>query len=375
MKIIIIGTAYPLKGGLASFNERLARAAKEAGGNEVRIYTFKLQYPSFLFPGKTQYSDEPAPADLDIKVAINSINPFNWISVGREIAALGPDLVLVKFWLPFMGPCLGTLLRMLKGKTKIISILDNVIPHEKRAGDVPFTRYFLKPVQGFIAMSREVLSDLRKFEPSKPALLSPHPVYDNYGEAMPKEVARKELGLEVEDKWILFFGYIRKYKGLDILLQAMADPRVRSLGVKLLVAGEYYGDKEAYLSQIASLGIQDQVALHTDFIPNHKVAQYFSAADCVVQPYRSATQSGISQIAYSFEVPMIVTHVGGLPEIVPDGKVGYVTEVSPEAIATAIVRFYTEGKGQTFAAHLKEEKARYSWSFFWENILKVYKSI
>lgn len=372
MKITIIGTAYPYKGGLASFNERMAQALQEQG-HEVDIITFTLQYPGFLFPGKTQLSSEVAPAGLNITQAINSVNPLSWLKVGRRLKKSKPDLIIIKYWLPFMGPCFGTILRMAKGNkhTRVISVLDNVIPHEKRPGDNAFTKYFLKPVDAFVSMSHEVLQDLRSFTKTKPAIFSPHPVYDNYGDALPEAAARKHLGLETDAKYILFFGFIRKYKGLDILLEAMADERIKAAGIKLIVAGEYYGEREIYEAQIARLNISEHLHLYTDFIPNSEVKYYFSAADAVVQPYRTATQSGISQIAYHFEKPMIVTNVGGLPEIVPDGKVGYVTEVSSTAIADAILKLYTGSNAESFKTGIVEEKKKYSWDYFINNLLNV----
>lgn len=376
MKILIIGTAYPLKGGLASFNERLAYALQEQG-HEVALYTFTLQYPGFLFPGKTQYSDEPAPEGLRISPMISSVNPFSWWATGRKAAKSKPDLILIKYWLPFMGPCFGTILRLARknGHTRVISILDNVIPHEKRPGDAPFTRYFLKPVDAFISMSREVLQDLRTFTQDKPALFSPHPVYDNYGDALPKTGAREFLNLNTDGRYILFFGYIRKYKGLDLLFEAMADERIARAGIRLIVAGEYYGDKDYYEQLADRLGIRDRLDLFTDFIPNSEVRYYFSAADCVVQPYRTATQSGISQIAYHFEKPMIVTNVGGLPEIVADGKAGFVVPPEAPAITDSILRFYAENREAAFAANLKEEKKKYSWHYFTGNIMKLLEAI
>jgi len=371
VKIIIIGTAYPYKGGLASFNERMALALQEQG-HEISILTFTLQYPGFLFPGKTQYSDEPAPGGLNIERMISSVNPLSWISTGNKLRKKNPDLIIIKYWLPFMGPCFGTILRRAKrnNHTKVISILDNVIPHEKRPGDYAFTRYFLKPVDAFVSMSREVLKDLRTFTKAKPAIYSPHPVYDNYGNIVDMDIAREKLGIPKDSKCLLFFGFIRKYKGLDILLEAMADPRIADMDIQLIVAGEYYGDREYYESLIGRLDIRARLYLFTDFIPNTEVKYYFSAADCIVQPYRTATQSGISQIAYHFEKPMIVTNVGGLPEIVPDGKAGFVTEVDPTAIADAVLQFYSAPPGR-FAPGIAEEKRRYSWNFFIKNILQL----
>ena len=196
MKIIILGTAYPYRGGLSAFNERMAREYQRMG-HEVEIYTFTLQYPGFLFPGKTQYSDEPAPEDLRIIRKVNSCNPFNWLKVGNEIRRKKPDLMITKFWLPFMGPCFGTIARCVRRNrhTKLISILDNVVPHEHRIGDKMFARYFIRPTDGFVAMSKSVLQDLRLFTQSKPARFCPHPLYDHYGERLPREEALKLLGL------------------------------------------------------------------------------------------------------------------------------------------------------------------------------------
>ncbi|ASZ13513.1 glycosyltransferase [Chitinophaga pendula] len=360
-KILILGTAYPFRGGLAAYNERLAEELQEH--SDVEIWTFTVQYPNFLFPGKSQYSTDAPPAHLRIKRVINAVNPLNWLRVGRMIRKMAPDLIIVKYWLPFMGPCLGTLLRLGKKRpgTKVVSILDNVVPHEKRPGDVAFTRYFVRPVDAFIAMSQSVLNDLRVFEPSKPASLIPHPIYDNYGTPVSKAGARIQLKLAEGKRYILFFGFIRQYKGLDLLLQAMADPRMRELDVHLLVAGEYYEDAAPYQQLLERLQLGDRVSMHTDFIPNDDVKYYFCAADLVVQPYKSATQSGISQIAYHFEKPMVVTRVGGLVEMVPDGKVGYQCDPEPASIATAVAKYYTEQQEMAMVAALKEEKKQYSW--------------
>lgn len=288
-KVIIIGPAHPLRGGgITTFNERLARQFQNEG-HKTSIYSFSLQYPGFLFPGKSQFTNEPAPGDLDIHTRINSINPFNWISVGREIKKCKPDIVIVRYWLPLMGPSLGTILRIIKQntvrhahRTKIICIADNVIPHEKRIGDKAFTRYFIKPVDAFITMSEKVLGDLRLFTTTKKALLIPHPLYDNFGEKISKEEARKQLKIKNEDLIILFFGFIRKYKGLDILLDAMkiiSDSQLPTANCKLLIAGEFYDDRKSYDDQIEALGIKDNLILHTDFIPGNEVRNYMCAAD------------------------------------------------------------------------------------------------
>lgn len=360
-KVVIIGPAHPLRGGLATFNQRLAKEFIEQG-NDCSIYSFSLQYPSFLFPGKTQYSDDPAPENLKINNVINSINPFNWIKIGNRLKKEKPDVIIVRFWIPFMGPALGTILRRVRKNkhTKIICIADNIIPHEKRFGDRSFTKYFLKSCNAFITMSEKVMDDLRLFQKTKPAQLVSHPLYDNFGAIISKADARKHLGLSENEKIILFFGFIRKYKGLDLLFEAMADERMKQSGIKLLVAGEFYEDEKAYKEQIEKLGIKDQLILKTDFIPDSKVKYYLCAADAVIQPYRNATQSGVTPLAYHFEKPMVVTNVGGLPSLVPDGKVGLVVEPNPTAIAEGIIKFYQSGE-QYFISHLRTEKQKYSW--------------
>lgn len=363
-KVVIIGPAHPLRGGLATFNQRLCNQFIREG-YDCSIYSFSLQYPSILFPGKTQYSTDKAPADLEIYSIINSIHPLNWIQVGNELRRVKPDIIVVRFWLPFMGPTLGTILRQVRKNkhTRIVAITDNVIPHEKRFGDKPFTRYFLKSCDAFITMSEKVMSDLRSFEATKPAKLVLHPLYDSFGDIISKEEARKHLGLKQEDKILLFFGFIRKYKGLDLLYETMQQLQSRTEPAKtskLLVAGEFYEDEKPYQQQIEKLGISNQLILHTRFIPDSEIKYYLCAADVVIQPYRNATQSGVTPLAYHFEKPMIVTNVGSLPAMVPHEKAGIVCEPDPVAIADAIERYFQLGE-QYFIPHLRTEKEKYSW--------------
>lgn len=371
-KIVVLGSAHPLRGGgISTFNERLAAALQEAG-HEVEIFSFSLQYPSFLFPGKSQFTDEPAPKGLTIRTCVNSVNPINWLKIGLSLKKIAPDFIVCRFWLPFMGPCLGSILHIAKKnrQTKIVGILDNVIPHEKRPGDFYFTKFFLKSLDKFIVMSKSVGRDLEKFLPNPVFTYSPHPVYDTYGEDMGKTAARNKLGLIQEEKYLLFFGFIREYKGLELLLQAMASANVKALGVKLIVAGEYYGNQAYYEQLIDMLGVREQLVLKTNFIPNSEVGQYFSAADLVVQPYKTATQSGVSQIAFQYEKPMVVTNVGGLGEIVLDGKCGYVVEPNHDEIANAICDFYSNrNPEERFLPYIKEQKRHYQWGYFVENIL------
>jgi glycosyltransferase involved in cell wall biosynthesis len=372
--IIIIGPAHPLRGGLASYNERLAKQFMDKGNNVI-IYTFSLQYPGFLFPGTTQFSSEPAPKNLNIKVLINSINPMNWIKIGWRLKKINPDIIIVRYWLPFMGPCLGTILRFVKknNHTKVICIADNIIPHEKRFGDIAFTKYFMKPIDGFITMSQKVLNDLKFFNNSKPAKYVPHPLYDNFGEKISKQVAREKINVQQDAQIVLFFGFIRHYKGLDILMNAISDFKKNNTAkknVKFLIAGEFYEDRKPIDDLIKSLQIEDALIMRTDFIPDSEVRNYLCAADLVIQPYRSATQSGVTPLAYHFEIPMIVTNVGGLPALVPDYKVGLIAEPNPISISEKIQEFFSLSPDY-FLPGLLKEKQKYSWDVMANEILQL----
>ena len=363
MKIILVGTTYPFRGGLAAYNERLAREYM-AQGHQVEIFTFSLQYPSFLFPGKTQLSSEKAPNDLKIHRTINSVNPFSWIKTGRVIKRKNPDKIVFCYWMAFMAPCFGTIARFAhNSKTTCIGLIHNMIPHEPSILDKLFPQYFVNSMDGFVAMADSVKQDIKHFDKNnKPIAVSPHPIYDHFGDIVDKKTAIQSLKLSEKFSYILFFGFIRHYKGLDLLLEAFADERLRKFPIKLIIAGEFYEDSAAYYQLIAKLKLEDFVELRTEFISDNEVRNYFCASDIIAQPYRSATQSGVSQIAYHFETPMLVTNVGGLAEIIPNGKVGYVVDVDPTKIADALVDFYSNDKSTFFIENIKIEKQKYAWS-------------
>ena len=374
MKITILGPAHPYRGGLASIMEIMARTFQRRG-DEVDIKTFTLQYPSLLFPGESQTVATPPPADLRICRCVNTMNPLNWVRVGRRIRRERPDFVLMKYWTPFMAPCFGTIARIARGNghTKVLCQIDNVEPHEHHLTDKPFNRYYLHSVDGFVYMSEQVHSELRAYSDA-PALFSPHPLFENFGERVERSEACVRLGLDPANRYVLFFGLIRDYKGLDLLLDAWAQLRRagRTEGRRLIVAGEFYTAREPYLNRIADNGLQDEVLLHDRFIPDDDVKYYFSAADFVVQPYKTATQSGVTQIAYQFCVPRVVTKVGGLAEIVPDGRVGYVCEPTPEGVAGAIERMYEGDTLQRFRENCVEERRRFSWEEMCSRITELY---
>lgn len=373
MRVGIVGTAWPYRGGLSAFNERLAKQFI-AEGNEVEIFTFTMQYPDFLFPGKTQYSDAPKPEDLSITRTMNSINPFSWFKTARLLRKKQVDLIVIKFWIPLMAPCLGTIARLARRRgIRVVSILDNVIPHEPHFWDKWLIRYFVRSVDRFVAMSESVQQDCLRFLPKSwhnIVALSPHPLYDNFGEPVEQSEARKMLGLPQDKTILLFFGFIRDYKGLDLLMKAYKKVISRqssavSPDMLLVVAGEFYNNAQQYSDLENELHLEGAIAWHTDFIPDDKVRLYFSAADLIVQPYKTATQSGVTQIAYHFEKPMLVTNVGGLAEIVPNGKVGYVCDVNEDSVAQAITQFANMDKKKretTFRKNIQQEKQKYAWS-------------
>ena len=375
MKIISIGPAYPYRGGPASFNDRLAQQFYTEG-HDVEIFTFSLQYPKLLFPGKTQYTDGPKPKDIKITRMLNSINPFNWIASGLKIKREKPDILLIRFWLPFMGPCFGTIARIAKSNkhTSVICIFDNVIPHEKRTGDKILTSYFTNSIDGAIVMSKTVMDDLKVFREKIPVKLSPHPLFDNYGAPVERSLALAALNLSPDESYLLFFGFIRAYKGLDLLIEAFSDKRLRNRKLKLIIAGEFYEDDIPYKDLIRKYNLENDIIFFDHFIKDNEVHLFFSAADLVVQPYKTATQSGVTQIAFYFEKPMLVTNVGGLKEIVPDGKCGYVVEPKPEFISEAIIDFFDNNRKVQFTEGVKLEKEKFSWEKMTSAILEVFKN-
>jgi D-inositol-3-phosphate glycosyltransferase len=370
-KILIVGPAYPLRGGLATYDERLCREFL-AQGHSCEILSFSLQYPSLLFPGKTQFSTDKAPADLVIHSEVNSINPLNWIQIGNKFSKKKYDLVIFRYWMSFMAPSFGTIARALrKSGARVIAITDNIVPHEKRFFDSAFTNYFLNSCDGFLSMSKDVQKQAQALQPNKKVAYVAHPMYDMFGSAQDKKIAKEKLGLAPDTNYLLFFGFIRKYKGLNLLLNSFAKVNRSGLKVKLIVAGEFYEDSAPYLAQIKELGLESDVVLKTDFIPNEEVSTYFSASDMVVQTYLSATQSGVTQIAYYYNKPMLVTDVGGLAELVPTGKVGYVCQQDEKEIAAAIHDFYTAQREPTFARGVEEEKAKFTWEYLTQQLFEV----
>jgi D-inositol-3-phosphate glycosyltransferase len=373
MDIFSLGPAYPYRGGLAAFSDRLAIQFTLEGHN-IEIFTFTLQYPAVLFPGKTQYTDGPPPLGIKITRILNSINPLTWIRAGLRVRKAKPDILLIRYWLPFMAPCLGTVARIAKGNrhTKVICIFDNVIPHEKRFGDRILTKYFTGGIDGAIAMSGTVLEDLLLFRRQMPVKLTPHPLFDSYGAAVSREDALSALHLPDGERYILFFGFIRSYKGLDLLIKAFADKRLRNRKLKLLIAGEFYEDAVPYRQLIKLYDLENDIIIYDHFIRDSEVADYFGAADLIVQPYKTATQSGVTQIAFHYEKPMLVTDVGGLREIVADRKCGYVVPPVPEDIAEAILDYFENDRIGRFTEGVRGEKEKFSWDKMTASIIEVY---
>ncbi|MBK8368069.1 MAG: glycosyltransferase [Bacteroidetes bacterium] len=374
-KIFIIGPAYPLRGGLATFDELFCKAFNEQG-HDCEIISYSLQYPNFLFPGSTQFDTSGnAPKNIKIHTLINSVNPLSWIKTARFIKKQKPDFIVFRFWIPFMGPALGSIARMVrKSGVKVLAITDNVIPHETRPGDVAFAKYFINACDGFVTMSKAVMKDLEKFTSTVHKKYLLHPLYTSFGEKLNKIEARKALELPMDKQLVLFFGLIRNYKGLDMLLDAMNELKSNP-NINLVIAGEFYEDKQPYLDLIKKYGIENQVILHGKFIANEDVKLYFSAADLVALPYRSATQSGVTQVSFHFEVPTLVTNVGGLGEIIPDKVAGYVVESNGKSIADGIKDYFENNRMPSFTEGMKKEKQKYDWKIFVDEVIDLYKKI
>lgn len=379
MKVIILGTAWPYRGGLATFNERLARQFVSEG-HEVELYTFTLQYPSFLFPGKTQYTNEPAPVDLTIRRVLNSCNPINWLRVGHAIRKAAPDMLICCYWMSFFAPAFGLVSRIARRneRTRCIALVHNMIPHEPNILDKLFAPYFVASQDGFVALSESVVGDIEKVESQtsrvkRPKTFSPHPIYDHYGERMSKNEACKALNLPADKNYMLFFGLVRAYKGLDLLLGAFGCVKDQLPNLQLIIAGEFYEDEDKYRAQIAQLGLADRVIIRNEFIPDGDLRKYFGAADLIVQPYKTATQSGVTQVAFHFEKPMLVTNVGGLGEIVHDHQMGYACEPTAEAIANDVSDYFTNNRQEAYTSYLQKEKTKYTWSKMTEAFIKILK--
>jgi len=376
LKNIILGPAHPFRGGIANFGESLCIAFNKKS-IDSSIITFTMQYPGFLFPGTTQFDNGKAPENIKIDRLINSVNPFSWISTANKIRNLKPDYLIINYWMPFMAPALGTIARRVQKGTdiKIIAITHNVIPHEKRLGDKQLTNYFVKSCDGYVTLAKSVLDDLKVFTSNPNSVFIPHPVYDIFGEKVSKYEAKKALCLDHKYKYILFFGIVRKYKGLDLLLEAFGQGNFKIEGIKLIVAGEFYEDESNYDTIIKKYALEEQIIFTKSFVASENVKNYFCASDLIVQPYRTATQSGVTQIAYHFERPMLVTNVGGLAEIVTHNKVGYVCEPNPEAIAFSINDFFTNNREEEFSKNTSSEKHRFSWEAMVDGITELYKKV
>ncbi|MCB9034186.1 MAG: glycosyltransferase [Chitinophagales bacterium] len=372
MKIAIIGPAYPYRGGIANFNERLAQQYYDENDTVV-VYTFKMMYPNFLFPGKSQVVEEERSFAFNIIRCINAINPLNWIKVAKQISQEKYDIVLVAFSIPFLAPALASIARLEKRKninTKIIGIIHNLFPHEKRIGDKLLTNYFMHSLDYSIALSNKVEKDIKNTYPALKVNLLQHPIYDIFGEAVDRNMGLQQLGLN-NVPYLLFFGLIRAYKGLDLLLEAMQKVIAYDASIHLIVAGEFYDNIEEYKSIIEKNNLEKNIIIYNEFIPEEKVKLYFSVADAVVQPYKKATQSGITQICYHFNTPMIATNVGGLPETIPNNVVGLICEPNTDDLATTIIQFYSKNKAAFFRENIKLEKQKYSWHHFSTSIQAI----
>ncbi len=369
MRISLIGPFPPFRGGISDFNSALYNELSKE--NDLQVINYSTQYPKFLFPGKTQYkviADESPKSER----LLSSVNLFSWNKTANKITEFQPDIVVMHYWMPFFAPALRKVSLSLKKDidAKIIAICHNITPHEKLGFNQFFTKVFVNKVDRYVVMSESVKSDLLNIIPNAKLKLTPHPIYNFFGNTIDKETARKKLNIKAKNM-ILYFGLIREYKGLDILLKSIPIIKEELNDFMVIVAGECYEKIEKYDALIEKLKIQDSVDLRLKFIPDDEVSEYFSAADVVALPYRTATQSGIIQIAYNFNRPVIVSDVGGLAEIVPNDKVGYVVEPNADEFAKAIIKFYKEDKFNEFSKNVQIHKKSFSWENFVNNLMEL----
>lgn len=372
MKITILSTAFPFRGGISNFTSLLYKELNKQ--HDVKVVTFKRQYPAIFFPGSSQLEDGDTPAKIPTEQLVDSVNPLNWIYTGKKIKNDNPDLLIISYFMPYFAPCFGTISRQVKKnrKTKILALCHNIIPHEKKIGDNLLTGFFFGPVDYFVVLSRKVQDDLLKLLPKAKNRILEHPVYSIFGEPVNKKSAKDHLNITAKNV-ILFFGFIRDYKGLDILFEAVSLLKDR-LDIKLIVAGEFYSNEQRYHDLIRELNIEEQIILRTRFIPASDVKYYFSACDAVILPYRDATQSGIVQVAMNFRKPVIATNVGGLGEIVIDNKTGFIVDKEkPQTLADSIERFYTGKKEAEFVTNIINVTEKYSWNRFVDGMLELIK--
>ena len=378
MKIAFLSTFYPFRGGIAQFNANLyEELGKE---HQVKAFTFKRQYPSLLFPGKTQYVTEQDDAKVIESISVlDSINPFSYFSTAKKIAGLEPDVVIMRYWISFLAPALGTVARLLRRKgIKVITITDNIIPHERKFFDKPFAKWFLKPINGCIAMSSSVLEDMLSLTPDKPYILKPHPPYDHFGAKMEKNEACERLGIKPDKKNLLFFGLIRDYKGLDLLIEAMGH---LDDSYRVIIAGESYGSFDKYRDQIANLvaknhSLAERIVIFNRYIDDYEVPAFFSAADLCVLPYKSATQSGITAISLHFEIPVVATRTGGLEESIEEPGIGILAdEISAEGVVRAIESYFSHPYKSLFTENIRKFKETMSWKSFAKALVNFCESL
>lgn len=359
-KIILIGPIYPYKGGISHYTGLMCREL--AKRHDVEMISYKMQYPKFLFHKEQRdYSNDSFKIE-GAKYLLHTANPFNIVRTARYIRRKKPDLVIIQWWHPYFAPCYFLLTRFM-GRQNVVFVCHNVFPHERFPLDKLLTGLALNNGSHFILHAVEEVKELTKIQPNPDYVVTPHPTYHAFCfEGMSRERARERLHIGEEERILLFFGYVREYKGLKYLLRAMPEISREDEKVKLWVVGEFGSDKEDYLKLIRELGIEDRVRVQDSYTPDREVEKYFAAADLVVLPYTSATQSGIVQIAYGFTKPVVVTDVGGLPDVVEDGKTGYVVEPGkPEALTGAVVRFFRENQAQRMQENIEKEAYRFSW--------------
>lgn len=367
-KIVLIGPVYPYKGGISHYTGLMCRALQKV--YDVTMVSYQFQYPGFLYKKEQRdYSNDRFRVE-DTKYLLHTANPFNWLRAAKRINAMRPEMVIIQWWHPYFAPCYYILCKCLKSK-KILFVCHNVFPHERFPMDTILTRAVLRQGNCYIVQSGTDAKDLQTIVKNPVFRQAVHPTYNAFRiENMSKETARSRLGIRTDEKVLLFFGFVREYKGLRYLIQAMPEIAARIEDTRLLIVGDFSDEesKNQYRDMIAQSGVSEHIDIYDGYIPDREVEKFFAASDLAILPYVSATQSGIVQIAYGFEMPVVATNVGGLPEVVADGRTGYIVKAqSADAIAGAVVDFFQNARAAEFAQGVKEE----AWRFSWDRMVEI----
>lgn len=368
MNIVVIGPYFPYRGGISDTNQELCETLNKLGHN-VNVISFKLLYPSLLFPGRTQFYKENSKQDIKSKRLINSINPFNWINNSRVINDLNPELVISTYWTPFLAPCLSFINNTINKNILKIGIVHNAYPHEKNIFQKKLFKIYLKSINKIITLSKNINNQINEISKSKKKIVLFHPIPKKFGKPIKKQIAKKKIGLKKDYNYLLFFGLIRKYKGLDILIESMSEIIKKRNDVKLLIVGENYESIIKYKKLIKKNNLENCISFINHFISEQEIKYWFCSSELVIQPYKKASQSGITPLSFQFETPTVCTNISGLSEYIIDNKDGFLSNPNSNDLAKKILMALNSDL-TLIKKEIRNKKEKLTWNNFVSNLLK-----